>query len=223
MSKKQITNLGFDKQYLNLQHMYQLSESDIPEEERINACSPTCITMVLNYLLGDDNFKENSADILNKMADIDTKSDIGWKHSTVVNLFKSYGLTSWRRNWNVVNDINYFKQEEGYDDWQIGAVNNQISKEDSLKAIQSLQITQYKALYSIYESIANGYPVIVSVKKGFSSNGAAHQVVVFGFDYKKEDIILNIADPIVASNRNNECSLDRFFEYFNYLAIFVKD
>jgi hypothetical protein len=47
--------------------------------------------------------------------------------------------------------------------------------------------------------------------------------VVFGFDYNKEGIVLNIADPIVASNRNNECSLDRFFEYFNCLAIFVKN
>lgn len=147
----------------------------------------------------------------------DTKVN-GMSHAVEVEMLKAQGLVAWRRNWDAPSsDVQWFVDNERYTPEQIAAVNTQQLEEYIVDDVQE------RELLSITRSLDQENPVIVSVKPGFGGNRADHQIVIVTRETTADSDIFVIMDPEHApdSELNTE-TVERFFEYFNNRAIFVK-
>ncbi len=208
--------------YLDVNHVWQLDpEHNIPEEERRTICAIACMKMVVDYVLPEkagislhnmyQAMKESGAQ----------NSNMHWKHADQVGYFKKLGLVSWRRNWLAPNpDPKWFADNEAYNNQQLVAVSQQMIDE-SLAGGYTKQ-----ALYSIHRSLDSNLPVIVSVKAGFTENKQDHQIVINGYGSDGKNEWLYFIDPVLSPDKHQDkqmVPLERFLEFFNCRAIFVKE
>jgi len=142
----------------------------------------------------------------------------GMSHAVEVELLKAQGLVAWRRNWEApASDPQWFVDNEQYTPEQVAAVTSQQFEELIVDSVPE------RELLSITASLDEQNPVIVSVKPGFGGNRADHQIVLVGKETSKHGDSFVIMDPEHAPGSTLHTEpVERFFEYFNNRAIFVK-
>lgn len=213
--------------YLDVPHVWQEDpDYNIPENERRSVCSIACMKMILDFLkpqtINTLTIDQIFQTIKNYGRSNDEKFRFGY-HPYQVDFFKTQGLLSWRRNWYAPSsDTSWFVQNEGYDDTQLQAVNTQMQYEDFLQ--ESNYSTDDIVTTSLVSSMRLGNPVIVSVKPGFSSNKIDHQIVINGYYHTGTHNYFYYLDPLLSPEKNltkQTISVENFFKYSRYLAIFV--
>ena len=81
-----------------------------------------------------------------------------------------------------------------------------------------------KSLLALSESFEADMPVVASVKPGFSTNKQDHQIVLNGMTTQDGVDYLYFTDPVQdpeVRQEKQKVTVERFFEFFNYRAIFV--
>jgi len=208
--------------YLDVDHVWQEDpEHNIPENERRTICAVACMKMILDYV---DQAKYQQHSLHRMVAEMQSQGAQNenkyWIHSRQVNYFSSLRLVSWRRNWKAPStDVAWFADNEGYDDTQLAAAAKQTQSEKIDGTPRAKMIESLKA------SIQDNIPVIVSVISGFSINKHDHQIVVNGYTHDGEQEWIYYTDPALPPETHQDrqkMSVDKFFEYSRYLAIFVQ-
>jgi hypothetical protein len=200
---------------LDVAHVWQLDpDHNIPSTERAKVCALACMKMVLDFSLGYPDTRVTLDSIFATMSASDARNKEGdWQHKDQVDWLKANGLVAWRRNWLAPSqDPHYFAEKEGYNTNQLVAVSEQILAEYKQKTHTDI------IKYTLRQSLLAGYPVIVSVKEGFSENTQNHQAVLCGYNGKKGTWMF--VDPIL-ENGTIEHTDEYFFKHFNQRAIFV--
>lgn len=210
------------EKYLDVDHVWQLDpEHNISEEESKTICAIACMKIVIDYVLPNEASKISLKEMYAKMKDSGAQNENShWKHSDQVDYFKGLGLTSWRRNWVAAgSDPSWLAKNEGYDTSQLAMVNKQVGSEGT-----HADDKEKSFLISLSESLEADMPVIASVKPEFSTNGQDHQIVLNGMVTQEGVDYLYFTDPVqdpAVRQEKQKVTVERFFRYFNYRAIFV--
>jgi len=206
---------------LAVEPLSQLDPSwGVSAQEARQICSMVATKMILTYLLpNSDAAKLTPTQIKDKMAQFGGRNEAGyWKHSAQVEVLKHAGLVAWRRNWHSSkNNLEHFVSEEGYSEAQMQALRTQVAKEID-------EDEQANIARSLVASLAEGNPVIVSVGAGFDTNRDSHQIVLCGYrkNGDKEEFIYNDPDTDPAKLAKLHVSVDYFYTYFRFTAIFAQ-
>jgi hypothetical protein len=207
--------------YLDVDHVWQLDpEHKIPEDQRRTICAIACMKIVIDYVLPEEASKISLKEMYTKMKASGAQNENShWKHSDQVDYFKGLGLTSWRRNWEAAgSDPSWLADNEGYDSSQVAMVEKQVGSEATHAD------NKEKSLLSLSESFEADMPVVASVKPGFSTNKQDHQIVLNGMTTQEGVDYLYFTDPVQdpeVRQEKQKVTVERFFEFFNYRAIFV--
>jgi hypothetical protein len=190
------------------------------EEQARHMCGVVSVKALSDYY--NDKFEIPSHDITTLIEAYNHGGNIegAIKNSLQVDLLKAQGLTAWRRNWNAVgSDPRWLVDHEGYGPDQFAAVEEQQHAESLFRDKRA------QAQLAIVTSLEQNHPVIASVRAGFHLNHGDHHIVLTGIDYEKADEArLIVMDPFRDPTESGYLvvSFDRFFDYFNYRAIFAK-
>lgn len=135
-----------------------------------------------------------------------------WLHSTLVNTARHYGYLSWRRSWIPSRRDKEFFLSEQVDEASIQAWEEQ---------------TKSEAVPSLLWSLAQNFPVVVSVAKNFDETSSNHDVVLTGVRKKGDKVEgFYFNDPYTAygggENENRYVPVDQFNNNWTHRAIFVQ-
>ena len=217
-----MNNLEHQDIYLDVNHVWQEDpEHNIPPEEARKVCAIAAMKIVMDYLPPEGDRSIQLAEIREWMIAHHGLNEVSnWLHAAQVDYFKKLGYTAWRRNWQApTQDPTWFVNHEHYDVHQLKAVTDQGVAE------HLFETTIEKVTHSFVQSFKNNCPVIASVKLGFDEHGANHQIVLNGFKSDESHSYFYYTDPIDNPAMHTDRQLmttERFFQYFNYLAIFAK-
>ena len=215
------------EKYLDVDHVWQLDpKHEMPEGTERTICAIACMKIVIDYVLPNEASKISLRKMYTKMKASGAQNENShWKHSDQVDYFKGLGLTSWRRNWKAAgSDPSWLADNEGYDSSQVAMIVKQTKDEKQLDTEATRASNKEKSLLALSESFEADMPVIASVKKDFSTNGQDHQIVLNGMVTEEGVDYLYFTDPVQdpeVRQEKQKVSVERFFDFFNYRAIFV--
>ncbi len=216
------SNLDFQDIYLNVNHVWQEDpEHHIPAQEARKICAIAAMKIVIDYLPPSSDKSIKLVEIREwLLAHNGLNRDSNWLHSAQVDYLKKLGYIPWRRNWNIENpNPTKLARNEDYSIEQESELNMQVKNEDSIDELND------KVKNSLIESFRHNCPVIVSVKLNFDDHGENHQIVLNGYQKNNTHDYFYYTDPIDKPeeyNARQKITTERFFRYFNYLAIFTK-
>ena len=207
--------------YLDVQHVWQLDpENKLPKKDARKICAIACMKMLIDYLPPEEDKSIKLSEISDWLIDNNGRNEDGnWIHPAQVNYLKKIGYTAWRRNWNVEQIPQWFLDNEQYNDLQYQNVLSQIEKEQEFDSVNQ------KIKNTLITAFKNNTPAIVSIKLGFESHGHNHQIVLSGYKKDSNGEYFYINDPMNNPNTSKELQLvevEKFFEYFNRIAIFAR-
>jgi len=211
--------------YLDVDHVWQLdAEHNIAADQRRTICAIACMKILIDFVMSEQAKLISLKTMFTEMKDSGAQNDnMHWKHSDQVDYFKKLGLISWRRNWLAAgSDSAWLRENEGYDNNQITMIEKQTQHEEAEPS--GLEDIKNKSLLSFRQSFDSGMPVIASVKPGFSTNKQDHQIVLNGIVKQDGIDYLYFTDPVqdpAARQEKQKVELKRFFDFFNFRAIFV--
>lgn len=182
-------------------------------------CGLTCTKAVIDHyseLTGVASLPMN--EIVTIINDADDEKINGTSHAVEVEILKSQGLVSWRRNWDAPStDIQWLIENERYSREQVDAISEQQLQELIFDSKHE------RELASISAALEEGTPVIASVAPGFGGNKADHQIVLLAREITPVGDSLIIMDPEKVPGSSLQVEpVERFLEYFNDRAIFTK-
>lgn len=215
-------NLDFQDIYLDVNHVWQEDpEHHIPKEEARRICAIAAMKIVIDYLPPSSDKSIKLVQIREwLLAHNGLNSESNWLHSAQVDYLKKLGYISWRRNWNIIQqDPTKLIKSENYSLVQEKELNSQVKTEENISDLD------LKVKNSLVESFRHNCPVIVSVKLGFDDHGENHQIVLNGYQKNDTHDYFYYTDPIEKPEEysaRQKITTERFFRYFNYLAIFTK-
>jgi hypothetical protein len=182
-------------------------------------CGVVCVKAVLDYYAQKNSTAlTNMTTLLNIINRVGGTKINGISHAVEVDIFKNHGLVSWRRNWNAPSaNTQWLVENENYSNEQLTAVDIQQLAELAFDSKRE------RELASINAALIDESPVVASVKSGFGGNAADHQIVIVDrrATATSDDFIIMDPEQTPGSSLRTE-SVQRFFEYFNDRAIFVK-
>ncbi len=216
------SNLDYQDIYLDVNHVWQEDpEHHIPPNESRRICAIAAMKVVIDYLPPESDKSIKLAQIREwLLAHNGLNSDRNWLHSAQVDYLTKLSYTAWRRNWNIERqDASWLVKNENYSAAQESELNRQIHSEEQIDSLKD------KVSHSLIESFRHNCPVIVSVKLGFDTHGENHQIVLNGYKKDNEHDYFYYTDPIDKPEEHSarqKITTERFYRYFNYLAIFTK-
>lgn len=184
-----------------------------------NMCGVISTKAIIDFYCEQSGVETPSMDtLLQQINDAHGFASNGIQHAVEVDVLKSYGLVAWRRNWDTPSsNTEWFIDNEGYSDEQILAIEQQIGVE------AAMDTQQQQELAAITASLDNDNPVIVSVKPGFTTNRANHQVVLVDYGATNDGDVFYVMDPVHETGAPLYVEpVEHFFDYFNHKAIFTK-
>jgi len=182
-------------------------------------CGLVCVKSIIDHYNNQSGFDlPHISDLLETVHTADDAKPNGISHAVEVDLLKTQGLVAWRRNWDAPSsDSSWLIENEHYSDEQADAINTQQLEELAFDSIHD------RELVSINDALSAENPVIASMKGGFGGNTRDHQVVIVGREFTDDGEIFVIMDPEHKPGSTLHAEpIERFFEYFNNRAIFVK-
>ncbi len=216
------SNLDYQDIYLDVNHVWQEDpEHHIPPNEARRICAIAAMKVVIDYLPPESDKSIKLVQMREwLLAHNGLNSDHNWLHSAQVDYLTKLSYIAWRRNWNIIRqDPGRLIENENYSSAQAKELIAQVATEEILEGLND------KVKHSLIESFRHNCPVIVSVKLGFDKHGENHQIVLNGYKKDDEHDYFYYIDPIDKPDEysaRQKITTERFFRYFNYLAIFTK-
>ena len=182
-------------------------------------CGLVCVKSIIDHYNNKSGFDiPHISTLLDAVKAADDNKPNGISHAVEVELLKAQGLVAWRRNWDAPSsDSSWLINNEHYSDEQANALDTQQLEELAFDTIHD------RELLSINDALSGENPVITSMKGGFGGNTRDHQVVIVGREFTDDGETFIIMDPEHKPGSTLHAEpIERFFEYFNNRAIFVK-
>lgn len=173
-------------------------------------CGIVSVYMVLQYW-----WKQQSIPEVPSLDDVSSygleiggyKEEVGWVHTKLADVARGYHLQAVSRSWMLRdNDLDVMHQQ------------GRLEKNGEIERYTAQIIGEFTN--TLYDELAKGVPVILSVKPGFGSNGDSHLIVVTAISEDLSTVKVN--DPQTRHTAAGaELKMEKLLEYCNYNAIFV--
>lgn len=129
------------------------------------SCGIVALKMVLDFYqptkLSIDELYQKGLDIGGYL------ENVGWYHHSLALLAKQLGFKAITRLWSLPEEYEQKLRDRGFN-------------EEDLQILEDQQLEE--GIFTIKKELENGYPVIVSVSKGFGREGKGHLVVLIGLN-----------------------------------------
>jgi hypothetical protein len=169
-------------------------------------CAVACATMVLHHY----GREVEMAEVLRKALHSEAFDPArGWRHSGLVAMFQTYGLTAYRRNWRLL---------EGHESAYLAgrAVTPPTLEEMGVVRCEMLS----EGLWTVRRLLAEHKPVIVSTyRPAWDRSSIGHQIVLLGWE--GNDAVYH--DPVSPSGAWHRCGIETFKERWKGTAIVAYD
>jgi hypothetical protein len=184
--------------------------NEISEDLQRQSCGICCVKMVIDYFAVKNKNKKNATKVDSApISDLMKEGELieaynpsvengVWTHEGLVRILRNHGVPAYAQEFRSVG------------------VNLETGEfEDNENQKDLLQIGIEKILFRLKK----GYPVIASVREGFSENKVTHLIVITGFE-KDDSVSFIINDPL--RNEETVVTLEHFLEYWRKFVIFSR-